>query len=87
MNKQLIWIDDDDFSGWCCSRCTWGMTAPRLESTVAALAFNRVAQEDFEKHTCVHNAQGDARYASAESRFLEVRGKVSVCWSASLKER
>jgi len=60
MNKHLIWIDGDDFSGWCCSRCTWGLTAPRLESTVAALTFNRVAQEDFEKHTCVHNAQGDA---------------------------
>jgi hypothetical protein len=45
MNKHLIWIDDDDFSGWCCSRCTWGMTAPRLESTVAALAFNRLHKE------------------------------------------
>ena len=60
MNKHLIWIDGDDFNGWCCSQCTWGMTAPRLESTVAALTFNRVAQEDFEKHACVHNAQGDA---------------------------
>jgi hypothetical protein len=60
MNKQLIWVDGDDFSGWCCSRCTWGMTTPRLESTVAALAFNRVAQEDFEKHTCVQEMQGDA---------------------------
>ena len=60
MNKHLIWIDGDDFSGWCCSDCTWGMTAPRLESTVAALTFNRVAQEDFEKHACVHNAHGDA---------------------------
>jgi hypothetical protein len=60
MNKHLIWIDGDDFSGWCCSHCTWGMTAPRLESTVAALTFNRVAQEDFEKHNCVHKAQGDA---------------------------
>jgi hypothetical protein len=60
MNKHLIWIDGDDFSGWCCSHCTWGMTAPHLESTVAALTFNRVAQEDFDKHTCVHNAQGGA---------------------------
>jgi len=59
MNKRLIWVDDG-FSGWCCSHCTWGMTAPRLESTVAALAFNRVAQEDFEKHTCNPNPQGNA---------------------------
>ena len=51
MDKRLIWIDGDDFSGWCCSRCTWGMTA-HLDSTVAALAFNRLAQETFEKHDC-----------------------------------
>jgi hypothetical protein len=60
MNKRLIRVDGDDFSGWCCSHCTWGMTAPLLESTVAALAFNRVAQEDFEKHSCLHNTQRDA---------------------------
>ena len=29
-----------------------GFTAPSLESTVAALAFNRVAQEGYEKHDC-----------------------------------
>jgi hypothetical protein len=53
MNKRLIWVDADDFSGWCCSSCDWGMTTPHLESTVAALAFNRLAQESFEKHSCV----------------------------------
>ena len=57
MDKRLIRVDGDDFSGWCCSRCTWGMTTPLLESTVAALAFNRVAQEDFERHSCIRNAQ------------------------------
>jgi hypothetical protein len=57
MDKHLIWVDADDFSGWCCSHCTWGVTAPRLESTVAALAFNRVAQKDFERHTCGHESQ------------------------------
>jgi hypothetical protein len=60
MNKHLISIDGDDFSGWCCSRCTWGMTTPLLESTVAALAFNRLAQEDFERHTCNPNSKTDA---------------------------
>ena len=60
MNRELIWIDGDDFTGWCCSRCTWGMTTPRLDSTVAALAFNRVAQQDFTQHSCVNTAQGDA---------------------------
>jgi hypothetical protein len=52
MNRHIIWIEDETFTGWCCSHCTWGFTAPRLESTVAALAFNRVAQEGFEKHDC-----------------------------------
>jgi len=58
MDKRLIWLDGDDFSGWCCSNCTWAITAPRMDSTVAALAFNRIAQKDFDKHACV-NTQGD----------------------------
>ncbi len=58
--RELIWIDGDDFTGWCCSRCTWGMTAPRLDSTVAAITFNRLAQQDFEKHSCDANAPADA---------------------------
>jgi hypothetical protein len=33
------------------------MTARRLDSTVAALAFNRVAQETYEKHDCTHSTQ------------------------------
>ena len=41
----MIWAEADDFTGWCCSHCTWGIAAPRLESTFAALAFNRLAQE------------------------------------------
>jgi hypothetical protein len=51
----MIWVDGDEFIGWCCSTCEWGITMPRLESTVAALAFNRVAQETFEKHDCAAN--------------------------------
>jgi hypothetical protein len=51
MNKRLIWVEGDDFTGWCCSHCPWGITAPHLESTVAALAFNRVAHEDFWQKT------------------------------------
>jgi hypothetical protein len=57
MNKRLIRVDDDDFTGWCCSHCPWDMTAPRLESTTAALAFNRLAQNNFEKHRCDDSAQ------------------------------
>jgi hypothetical protein len=49
MTRHMIWAEDENFTGWCCSRCPWGVVAPRLESTVAALAFNRVAQEGFER--------------------------------------
>jgi hypothetical protein len=45
MDKRLIWVDGDNFSGWCCSHCSWGMTVPHLDSTVAALAFNRTARK------------------------------------------
>ncbi len=53
MAKRMIWVEDETFTGWCCSHCTWGITAPKLHTTVAALAFNRVAQENFDKHQCV----------------------------------
>ena len=49
MTRHMIWAEDENFTGWCCSRCPWGVVAPRLESTVAALAFSRVAQEGFEQ--------------------------------------
>jgi hypothetical protein len=62
MNKRLIWVEGDDFSGWCCSICQWGMTAPHLDSTVAALAFNRLAQETFDKHHCADNASSDLQH-------------------------
>jgi hypothetical protein len=52
MARRMIWIEDDRFSGWCCSHCEWDLTVPRLDSNVAALAFNRVAQENFETHEC-----------------------------------
>ncbi|HEY6118452.1 MAG TPA: hypothetical protein VIV66_00765, partial [Pyrinomonadaceae bacterium] len=59
--KRLIWVDGGDFSGWCCSSCDWGVTAPHLEITVAALAFNRLAQETFEKHNCVDDTYREPR--------------------------
>ena len=48
----MIWIEDDTISAWCGSDCQWSIAAPYLESTVAAIRFNRVAQESFEKHNC-----------------------------------
>jgi hypothetical protein len=52
MERRMIWAEDADFTGWCCSACEWGIIAPRLDSTVAALTFNRVAQEEFARHEC-----------------------------------
>jgi hypothetical protein len=57
MDKRLIWVDGDGVSSWCCSNCEWGMSAPHLESTVAALGFKRLAHETFEKHNCVENTR------------------------------
>jgi len=37
----------------------WGIIVPRLDSTVAALAFNRVAQEEFEKHDCATGSKAE----------------------------
>jgi hypothetical protein len=52
MTRRMIWAEDENFTGWCCSHCSWGVIAPHLESTVAALTFNRLAQESFEQHVC-----------------------------------
>jgi hypothetical protein len=56
MTRRMIWAEDENFTGWCCSHCAWGLVAPRLESTVAALAFNRLAQESFDQHVCTRAA-------------------------------
>jgi len=59
MDRRMIWVDDDEFTGWCCSGCHWGIIVPRLDSPVAALTFNRVAQEEFEKHDCVTGSHAE----------------------------
>jgi len=61
VNRHMIWAENEHFTGWCCSHCLWGLIAPRLETTVAALAFNRVAQEGFAKHACLGGAQAETR--------------------------
>jgi hypothetical protein len=61
MTRRMIWAEDEHFTGWCCSHCPWGVVAPRLASTVAALAFNRTAQESFDQHSCAHDTQREVR--------------------------
>ena len=60
MEKRMMWIDDDGFGGWCCPRCSWKLAPPQLESTVAVLAFNRMAQQTFDTHSCTSLEPMDA---------------------------
>ncbi len=76
MNKRLISIDGDNFSGWCCSRCTWGITTPVPESTVATLAFNRVAQEDSK------NTPAPRRQRVTRSAVRRIK-RPAIVWSLS----
>ena len=69
MTRHMIWAEDDNFTGWCCSQCPWGVVAPRLESTVAALAFNRVAQETFDQHACALNAERGTPAVDARQKY------------------
>ena len=68
MNRRMVWVEDDHFTGWSCSNCRWAVSAPRLDTTVATLAFNRSAQDGFEKHDCVpteHKPRVQAQAAGA----------------------
>jgi hypothetical protein len=63
-SRHMIWADNEDFTGWCCSHCLWGLISPHLETTVAALAFNRVAQDGFAKHACASITRGETRFSA-----------------------
>ena len=77
MHKRLIWVEGEDFTGWCCSYCTWGIAAPHLESTVAALAFNRLAQDTFES-TPVPTAHAGRRIARTHLSRLAALSQVQA---------
>jgi hypothetical protein len=64
MSRHMIWADNEDFTGWCCSHCLWGLISPHLETTVAALAFNRVAQDGFAKHACAGITRAETRFSA-----------------------
>jgi len=54
----MIWAEDEKPHRLCPLSLPVGVVAPRLESTVAALAFNRVAQEGFDQHACARARTG-----------------------------
>ena len=52
MNRRMVWIENDHFSGWSCSQCNWAISAIRLDTTIAVLRFNSFAEEGFQRHEC-----------------------------------
>ena len=81
MSKRLIWVDGDKFAGWCCSQCMWGPTAPRLESTVAALAFTALRKRTL-RNTTAQAARTENRVLGATLSLepREARQEVSGSW-------
>jgi len=55
MIRYMVWVVFEICEGWGCSRCDWVIPLPRLDNTVAALQYNRTAQQSFDVHECHHN--------------------------------
>ena len=68
MNKSMVWIEQDHFNGWHCSECSWAFSAIHVHTTVAVLAFNRSAQDGFEKHDCVPASEKTKARAQAAGK-------------------
>jgi hypothetical protein len=59
-------MEDDHCAGWSCSQCSWILSPLRLDTTVAALAYNSTAQGAFDRHDCIARKQkGKARAQTA----------------------
>ncbi len=69
INKRMAWIEDEHFKGWHCSECSWAISAIRVDTTVAVLAFNRIAQEGFEKHRCAPASEKPKVQAQSASTY------------------
>jgi hypothetical protein len=66
MSRRMVWMEDDHCAGWSCSQCSWLLSPLRLDTTVAALAYNRTAQGAFDRHDCIASKQtGKARAQTA----------------------
>jgi hypothetical protein len=65
MGRHMVWLEDDHCAGWSCSQCCWILSPFRLETTVAALAYNRAAQGAFDQHDCIVNRQITAHAQTA----------------------
>jgi len=68
MNRRMIWLEDEHFAGWCCSQSLWTVIPPRLDSTVAVLAFNVLRK----RASRSKNARQHARRDAIPERMLPV---------------
>lgn len=51
--RTLLWVQDDSFQGWTCSRCEWKSPLPTLLSdSEAKSAYDRLAEGKFRQHVC-----------------------------------
>ena len=65
MSRYMVWVETDNSEGWGCSICDWIIATPELDTTVAALKYNRTAQLSFERHECRENGNGAKKPSSA----------------------
>lgn len=58
MTRYMVWVVTDTEEGWGCSLCDWITATPELDTTVAALQYNRAAQQAFDSHEYHPNGNG-----------------------------
>ena len=71
MSRYMVWVQTESSEGWGCSLCEWVIAASEIETTVAALRYNRAAQRAFDVHECHRYGRGNAFSATPNdnSRF------------------
>jgi len=70
MIRYMVWVVFEICEGWGCSRCDWVIPLPRLDNTVAALQYNRTAQQSFDVHECHHNGEAGSARVNIHSEDL-----------------
>ena len=78
MARYITWVSDHRLQGWACSECGWTCPVPSLLSDQEAKsAFDRLAGQKFQKHTCADHGNrasvGGDRFAD-RARKLVMRG-------------
>ncbi len=64
MIRYMVWVQAEDAEGWGCSICNWIIATPELDTTVAVLNYNRIAQRSFDTHECRQDGNGAKKPSS-----------------------